>query len=130
MIKHLAIFTGSAAEDILSGKKTIETRFSKSKIAPFGVVGAGDIVYIKPAGYDIIGQFRVQKVIYFDGLDFEQLEQIKQEYGEKIAAPKEYWHSKKDSKYGSLIFISGSTRFITSPIKFSKKDQRGWVVLD
>ena len=47
MKKHLAIFKGKAGDAILSGKKTIESRFSKVKNPPFGVIGSGDLVYIK-----------------------------------------------------------------------------------
>ncbi|KKQ35404.1 MAG: hypothetical protein US51_C0006G0001, partial [Microgenomates group bacterium GW2011_GWA2_37_6] len=54
-MKHLAIFKGDGAEKILTGKKTIESRFSKNKIAPYGVVSAGDLVYMKLSGGAIIG---------------------------------------------------------------------------
>lgn len=128
-MKHLAIFNGNSAEDILSGKKTIETRFSKSKIAPFAQVCAGDLIYIKPSGKDLIGQFKVEKVIFWDGLDKKDMQKIKQDYGKEIMADESYWKSKLDSKYGTLIFIGQTNRFITSPINFSKKDLRGWVVL-
>lgn len=128
-MKHLAIFTGNLGEDILSGKKTIESRFSKSRIVPFGAVSAGDLVYIKPSGKDIIGQFRVQKVITYDGLTGEDILSLQKQYGSGIAADESFWGSKKDSKYATLIFIGATTRFITSPITYAKKDLRGWVVL-
>lgn len=129
-MKHLAIFTGNAAEDILSGKKTIETRFSKSKIAPFGVISSGDVVYIKPSGKELIGEFRVKKVYFFDGLKKEDLMALKKEYGEKIVADDKYWQEKEGSRYGTIIFIAQSSRFLIPPLKISKKDMRGWVVLD
>lgn len=130
MKKHLVIFTGDLAEKILTGVKTIESRFSKAKIAPFGLVSAGDIVYIKPTGKDIVGQFEVDKVIFYDGLTVPDIEKIKLEYGDKIAANGDFWQDKRTSKYASLIFIKQSTRFLVSPIKIEKKDQRGWIVLD
>lgn len=128
-MKHLAIFSGNLAEEILVGRKTIESRFSKSKIPPFGVISAGDLVYIKPSGKDIIGQFRVQKVVFIDGMTEKDLEDIKVKFGSAIASRNEYWESKKGSKYGTLIFIGVTTKFITSPINYPKKDLRGWVVL-
>lgn len=130
MKKHLAIFTGDLAEEILIGVKTIESRFSKAKIAPFGLVSAGDIVYIKPTGKDIVGQFEVDKVIFYDGLTVPDVEKIRLEYGDKIAADREFWKGKRGSKYASLIFIKQSTRFLVSPVKIEKKDQRGWMTLD
>ncbi len=128
-MKHLAIFKGGGAEKILSGRKTIESRFARSKIAPFGVITNGDLVYIKPSGGQIIGQFRVKKVIFYDGLSKEDLEEIIQKYGKEIATDEAYWKSKFNAKYATLIFIGNSSRFITSPIKPVKKDLRGWMVL-
>lgn len=129
MQKHLAIFKGEGAELILSGKKTIESRFSKKKNPPYGVISAGDLVYIKPSGKDIIGQFRVKKVIFYNGLEEEDILEIKKNYGRAIAQDNGYWDKKLDSKYGSLIFIGEVDPFLTPPIKFNKKDLRGWVVL-
>lgn len=130
MKKHLAIFSGHLADLILNGQKTIESRFSKAKIAPFGQVSVGDIVYIKPSGGEIIGQFRVNKVINYDGLDYQDILNIQNIYNNKILADDMYWASKKDAHYGTLIFIGECNQFITSPLKIRKRDQRGWVVLN
>lgn len=129
-MKHLAIFSGNAAELILEGKKTVESRLSKFKIAPYGAISAGDLVYIKPSGKDMIGQFRVKKVISYDNLDLSDLSNLRKEYGRQLAVGKDYWQQKKDSRYGTLIFIGEVDPFITAPIKINKKDLRGWVVLD
>lgn len=130
MTKHLAIFKGRAGELILTGQKSIESRFSRVKNPPFGLISKGDLVYIKPSGKDIIGQFRVKKVIFFDGLDLDDLSDLRKRYGKELAVGSEYWEKKKNSRYGTLIFIGESERFITSPVKLSKKDLRGWVVLE
>lgn len=130
MKKHLAIFKGDGGELILSGEKTVESRFTLKKLSPFGQISSGDLVYIKPSGKDIIGQFRVKKVIFYNGLENGDLKEIREKYGDKIQADEGYWDSKKSSKYGSLIFIGESSRFITAPLKIPKKDLRGWVVLD
>lgn len=128
-MKHLAIFRGDGAERILTGKKLIESRFAKGKIAPFKVISAGDLVYIKPSGGEIIGQFRVKKVIFFDGLEEADILDIRLKYGKQINMDEDYWNKNLGSKYGTLIFIGNSSRFITSPIKIPKKDLRGWAVL-
>lgn len=128
-MKHLAIFTGDGAEKILSGQKTIESRFSRVKIAPFGKVSCGDLVYIKPPGKEIIGQFRVKKVIFYDGLNLNDVSYLRAKYGKEIATDEVYWKGKENCRYGTLIFIGNSSRFITSPVRIPKKDLRGWVVL-
>ena len=128
-MKHLAIFKGDGGELILSGKKTMESRFSKRKNPPFGLISAGDLVYIKPSGKDPIGQFRVKKVIFFDGLEIGDIGEIREKYGKELAVDEAYWKGKEIARYGTLIFIGEVDPFITSPLKFPKKDLRGWVVL-
>ncbi len=128
-MKHLAIFSGNIAEDIFSGKKTIDSRFSKAKIAPFGKVSAGDTVFVKPSGEEITGQFRVKKVIFFDGLTPKDIEDIKNRFGKAISVDDDYWKKRMDAKYATLIFIDSSNKFITSPFKVNKQDLRGWMVL-
>ena len=129
-MKHLAIFKGRGADLILFGKKTIESRFSRRKDPPFGQISSGDLVYIKPSGQDIIGQFRVKKVIFFDGLDSKDVKEIREKYGKELSVDESYWKGKENSKYATLIFIGDSNQFLTSPIKIPKKDLRGWVVLN
>lgn len=128
-MKHLAIFKGDASELILSGKKTMESRFSKRKNPPFGQISKGDLVYIKPSGKDPIGQFRVKKVIFFDGLEIGDVGEVREKYEKELVVDEAYWKGKKEAKYGTLIFIGEVDPFITSPIKYPKKDLRGWVVL-
>ena len=74
-MRHLAIFKTEDAARIFSGKRKIEGRFSQIKIPPFGKVSAGDIVLIKTPGEKIIGQFLVDRVIYFDHPTKEEIEQ-------------------------------------------------------
>ncbi len=128
-MKHLAIFKNDVGELILSGKKTIESRFSKRRDPPFGQISAGDLVYIKPSGKDPIGQFRVKKVIFYDGLEVGDIGEVREKYGSKLAVDESYWKGKETAKYGTLIFIGEVDPFITSPLKLSKKDLRGWVAL-
>lgn len=128
-MKHLAIFKGDGGKLILTGKKTIESRFSKRANPPFRQVSSGDLVYIKPSGKDVIGQFKVKKVIFYDGLEIGDLRELKEKYGEGLAVGEDYWDSKLASRYGTLIFIGESSQFLTAPIKIPKKDLRGWVVL-
>ncbi len=130
MKKHLAIFKNQGGELILSGQKTVESRFSQAKIAPYGAVSSGDLVYIKPSGRDVIGQFRVKKAIFFEGLTPLDVKEIRARYGQDIAMDDNYWQGKENSRVASLIFIGESSRFLTAPVKIPKKDLRGWVVLD
>lgn len=62
MKHHLAILSPGWIELILDGSKTIESRFTKVRCAPFGKVHEGDIVYLKESGGLVKGMFTVAKV--------------------------------------------------------------------
>ncbi|MBI2011651.1 hypothetical protein HYS91_02680 [Candidatus Daviesbacteria bacterium] len=134
MSKHLAIFSKDVIEEIFAGRKNIESRFSQKKIAPFGVIERGDIVYIKPPGREVVGQFKVAKVIFIDGLSKDEWELIKQKYGKNLSLgskkkDQRYFDKHLNAKYATLIFMDEVEKFITSPVRIKKKDLRGWMVL-
>lgn len=134
MKKHLAIFSKSVITQIFAGHKTIESRFSQKRIPPFGDISVGDLVYIKESGEEIRGQFKVAKVLSFEGLDKKDWQLIQNAYAAELSlgsneADAAYFKSHAAARYGTIIFMDRVEQFITSPIKFTKKDLRGWVVL-
>lgn len=129
-MKHLAVYKNEIAEAIMDGKVSVDIRLSKLKSVPFGLVSTGDIVLVKIAGKDIIGQFRVKKVITLDGITKEDLIELKRTLGDSIVQLYRNMDSEKDAKYAVAIFIGEISRFITSPFKMPKKRLRKvWEVL-
>ena len=128
MARHLAIFNPEAADLIFAGKRKIEGRFSQIKIAPYAKVSAGDVVLIKLAGEKIIGQFLVDRVIYFDHPQIQELEELKKKYGRGLALTKTFWLDKEKINFATLMFIKSVTKFIIAP-QIPKRDLRPWVVL-
>lgn len=129
MAKHLAVFDASSAKLIFSGKKTVEGRFSKIKISPFLSVSSGDAVYVKVSGEAIVGQFIVDRVIYFDHPTLEEISEIKKKYAKQMAMREDFWLSHEKITYITLMFIRSVNRFLIAP-EVAKKDLRGWVVLE
>lgn len=135
MKKHLAILHKGVIDAILSGQKTVESRFSEKKVVPFGAISVGDLVFMKEPGGDIIGQFRVRKVFSYEGLTEKDVTKIFADLGKEISwgNPEEeaaFLTQKKTARFGTLIFIGESERLITSPVIFKKTDRRPWVVLE
>ena len=69
---HLAILTPGWIDLILDGSKTIESRFTKVRCAPFRKVHADDSVYLKESGGLVKGMFRVAQVETFENLTASQ----------------------------------------------------------
>ena len=136
MKHHLAILSQGRIELILDGSKTIESRFTKVRCAPFGKVHEGDIVYMKESGGLIKGMFCVAEVeTYEDLTDGQICDLFYKEYREQIFSslsasmhrPPEKWLT---ANHATLIHISDPVNFDGFPLPFPKRDQRAWVVLD
>jgi len=128
-MKHLAIFDQKTIQKIFNGEKTIDARFSKHRIAPFGVIASRDTVLIKLSGGDVVGEFEVQSVITFDNLTPEKIQKIKRDYNRNIKMDPLFWHEKEQAKYGTLLFIE-NVQPVLIPLAIKKRDMRPWVVLN
>ena len=124
---HIGVFVGDAIENILSGKKKIEGRFSIARLAPYAKVKKGDIILLKPSGGKIFGQVEADNVLYFENLDGEKLGKLRREYGEDLAMPDEFWQSKAKARYATIIFLKNPRRYL-STLSCAKRDRRGWMI--
>ena len=129
MKKHLAIFIGSAIDDIISGKKSIESRFSLGRVLPYGQISKDDEILLKKSGGDVIGRVIADNVLYYDNLTPESIAILRKEYSKELCVDDVFWQRKSNSRFGTLIFLKAPERFLV-PIKINKKDRRPWVVLE
>ncbi len=129
MTKHLAILTQPFLNLILDGEKTIESRFSKVRCAPHGVVKTGDIVLMKKTGGKVLGEFTVGKVLYFPNITPEQFHTVKS-FSKEICAnyDEHFWDKRLEARYVTLMYVTNVIRY-KEPFSVSKKDKRGWVVM-
>lgn len=93
---HLAIMNPKRKliPKILSGEKTIESRWYMMKVAPQDKIQAGDTVYFKDAWQMVTASVTVAKVLQYDHYTDEQLHEILNSYAYSIA-----FHSLLDEVY-------------------------------
>ncbi|HET8575447.1 MAG TPA: ASCH domain-containing protein [Candidatus Paceibacterota bacterium] len=129
-VKHLAIFTQPFLDLVLNRQKTIESRFSRVKCAPFGAVKVGDIVFMKESGGLVLGEFIVRDVISLSDLANNDLKMMEKQYGKQLCSSSDplFWESRQGCRYATLMHVSKVIRY-EKPYPFPKKDRRGWVVL-
>lgn len=123
---HVAIFSEPFLTLVLSGKKTIESRFSRNRCGPYGEIGDGDVILIKEVAGPICGVALAKRTWCYD-LVAEPIERIKDRFGEGICADEEFWSSKADALYATLIELDATAAI--APVGFDKRDRRGWVSL-
>lgn len=92
---------------IISGEKTIESRWYKNRIAPWNKIQAGDIVYFKNSGEPVTAIAKVSMVLQFRNLNKKQFIEIMDKYADKIClSTQEYNEYYKSKNYCILIFLS------------------------
>lgn len=81
---HLAIMKKSwgLLPKILSGQKTVESRWFKTKHTPWNQVRVGDTLWFKNTGEPVTVKAKVARVLQFEGLNKEKTKQILSQYGE------------------------------------------------
>ncbi len=123
---HLGIFSEPYLTYMLDGQKTIESRFSKNKIAPYNQITKDDIVIIKKASGNIVGYFTIKNVLFFD-LKSSSIDEIKAKYNNQLCVEETFWHNKANSNYATLIFIDQLYKL--KPFHINKKGMQTWIIL-
>ena len=123
---HLAIMVEPFLSAILNGQKTVESRFSKHKIAPYQKANPGDLVLLKRSSGPIVGSFEVGLTDYFT-LTPEVLKNLETTYHMAIAASAEFWQAQQTKHYATFLGVKNVQPHSPKPIY--KKDPRAWIVL-
>lgn len=124
---HLAVMQEPYLSFILSGQKTIESRFSINRIAPFNRVRKRDILLLKRSAGEIMGICEVNQV-WFYKLNPNSWTELVDRFSEGICpVDSSFWLSKSRADYATLMQVRHVKPI--EGVKFHKADRRGWVVL-
>lgn len=123
---HLGIFTEPCLGYMLDGKKKVESRFSKNKIAPFRSIKKEDIVIVKKSGGKIVAYFTIKEVLFFY-LEETKISEIRKKYEKELCVDEEFWKKKETSRYATLIIIDKI--YNLNPFKIQKKGMQTWIKL-
>lgn len=115
-------------DKILAGRKSIESRFTVTRRAPYGCVAARDKIFLKLSSGPVCASAFVKRVLEFENLSPGKIKRIKSKYNNLILGGEDYWADKRESKYGVLVWLEGVERI--EPVLIEKKDWRAWVVLE
>ena len=108
---HVAIMnrTWKLIEKILSGRKTVESRWYKARAPPWNRLNKGDIVYFKDAGEKVTARAEVSDVMQFENLTEDKIKSLIKEYGGEgkicFSSPQSAFEWAKGKKYCILAFL-------------------------
>jgi hypothetical protein len=124
---HLAVLAEPFLGWLLDGSKTIESRFSRVRCAPYGTLCEGDIVAVKKPGGPVSGAFLAGTVSCYQ-LTPARITEIRNRFAAQIRADgDEFWDQRADCAYATLIQVRHVRTLPSLP--FPKKDRRGWAPL-
>ena len=124
---HLVILKRPYLRAVLSGRKSIESRFMKTRCVPYEKVSAGDRLFFKESGGKVCATGMAGKVMNFKNLTGQRTMQLKRKLNRRILGDDLYWEQKADCRWGVLVWLKEVKAI--EPIRINKKDWRGWVVL-
>ena len=108
-MQHLAIMKKSSGflEKIISGEKTVESRWYSTKRAPWNKVFPDEIVFFKNSGDPVNVYSKVNKVLQFDNLTHKKIRDILSKFGRELGIEddEKFFQTVKDKKYCILIFL-------------------------
>ncbi len=126
-MKHLAVVRQPFYDLIVNGTKTIESRWSLNRCAPYQKIQIGDTIFFKLPGKPATATAQVKDVKFFD-LTPQIADNIKNKYGKEIGIDKfQNWELYRNKKFLTLIWLDNVKNI--KPLPFDKKGRAGWVVL-
>ena len=134
---HLAIMKKSwkLLPKILSGKKTIESRWYKNKVSPWDKIKKGDNVYFKDSGDLVTAMAEVSDVLQFSELSPAIVKEILVKYSAQDGIEERdinnYYRMFKDKNYCLLIFLKNIKRIPSFEV--NKKGfglMSAWIAVD
>jgi ASC-1-like (ASCH) protein len=108
---HIAIMqkTWGLTEKIVTGQKTIESRWYNVKYAPWGRISPGDTIYFKNSSEPVTIQAEVEKVLYFSDLIPDRVHTILEQYSKDIGIEEpdipKFFEMFKHKRYCILIYL-------------------------
>lgn len=122
---HVAIFKKSwkLIDKILSGAKTIESRWSINKIPPWNSIKKGDLIFLKNSGDKVRAVVEVDLVLQFSNLDKDDVKELlKNNYNKIGIDPEDFssFLSRFENKNNCILIYLKNARKI-DPFKIKKE---------
>jgi ASC-1-like (ASCH) protein len=131
-MNHIAILKQPFFDKILSGEKTIESRWSMAKRTPYGIIKPGDTIYLKETGKPVTAVATAGKVIFYY-LTTKPAKAILQEHAKALGVEDVpgFLASIAGKKYCTLIYLQGVKSI--KPFEIDKKgygNMAAWISID
>ena len=126
MKTHIAILKQQYLNYILQGQKQLECRLTKVQCAPFNQIAPGEKVLLKQSAGPVRGRATVQTVRFFDNLTPRKIQKIYQDYNDRIMGAEDFWQSRRNCRYCTLIWLKNIEKI--APYRIKTSGMRAWLI--
>jgi hypothetical protein len=136
-MNHLAIYSQQAYGDdyiayMLAGLKTIDSKFSFRRTAPYKKLDEGDVIYLKESSGPIRGRVFVSHVVHEELTGPDHLMEFLAPYATQLGIKDEahlmqVWQQHHDKRYVCQWHMI-NPQSISRPVRINKHDMRSWIV--
>ncbi len=124
---HLAILVDPYLQLLLDGKKTVESRFSINRRAPYDQVRSGDVILLKRSGGPILGIGLVADAMFYR-LTPAVMQSIRDAFADELGiSDPSFWSDRERAAFATLLRMAHVRPL--NPIPYQKRDQRAWIIL-
>lgn len=124
---HVAVMAGPYLDKILDGSKTVESRITKNRLAPYGRISCGDVILFKQSSGPIRALALVKEASCTELRPGQSLEDITQDYLQGLAYEPGYLEAKDGARYFTFLLLDQVTP--TAEARLRKRDRQTWVTV-
>lgn len=128
MAIHVAILKKPYIGLILSGRKTVESRLTKTAQPPLRSIKTGERIFIKASGGPFMATAVAGKIDEYENLQPADIYRLGRQYRKSVCGRDEYIELKKHSRFAVYIHLYQVETIEVGPAY--RKSMRAWHVLD
>lgn len=102
---HVAILMKPYLDLILSGRKTIESRLTKTNRPPYDSIEVGERIYFKQSSGPFRATAIAEQVLCLDRVTPQRVMELQHTYNDAICGTDDFWEWKRDSRFVTLIWL-------------------------
>ncbi len=122
---HLAVMTGPFLDMIVTGRKTVESRFHRQRRTPLFTAKPGDVVIFRQSARPASVAAILGDTYYLDIAE-SGIDQIRATWAPRIGCDDDdFWAARADARWVSLLLLDSV--FSIPPQPLHKRDRQAWV---
>ncbi len=129
MAAHVAILKTRYIRLILSGRKTVESRLTRTARPPFQAIEPGERIFFKASSGPYMATAVADKIYFQDQLTPAEVDRLKTHFNSCVCGEDEYWQLKRDSRYATFILLRDVQATRVGP-RMEPSRGLAWFVID